>query len=134
MTHSLAYCSERCCCWRLSGRRDSDTADITPLIYFVGAVMFLYGFFEAVEDGPVEVLFLAVAAGFVYLSVFLHSRTLLVVATLAILAYTGYFTSEHFADSIGWPVSLIGFGLVMIGLSALALRIDRDYVRQPAAE
>ena len=109
-------------------------ADITPLIYFVGAVMFLYGFFDAVEDSPVEVLFLAVAAGFVYLSVFLHSRTLLVVATLAILAYTGYFTSEHFADSIGWPLSLIGFGLVMIGLSALALRIDRDYVRQPAAE
>ena len=105
--------------------------DITPPMYFVGAVMFLYGFFEAVEDGPVEVLFLAVAAGFVYLSVILHSRTLLVVATLAILAYTGYFTSEHFADSIGWPVSLIAFGLFMIGLSALALRIDRDYVRQP---
>ena len=104
--------------------------DITPPMYFVGAVMFLYGFFEAVEDGPVEVLFLAVAAGFVYLSVILHSRTLLVVATLAILAYTGYFTSEHFADSIGWPVSLIAFGLFMIGLSALALRIDRDYVRQ----
>ena len=104
--------------------------DITPLIYFAGAVMFLYGFFDLVEDSPVEVLFLAVAAGFVYLSVLLHSRTLLAVATLAILAYTGYFTSEHFADSIGWPISLIAFGLFMIGLSALALRIDRDYVRQ----
>jgi hypothetical protein len=104
--------------------------DITPLIYFVGAVMFLYGFFDAVEDSPIEVLFLAVASGVVYLSVLLHSRTLLTVATLAILAYTGYFTSEHFADSIGWPISLVAFGLFMIGLSALALRIDRDYVRQ----
>ena len=105
-------------------------ADITPLIYFVGAVMFLYGCFDAVEDSAVEVLFLAVAAGFVYLSVILRSRTLLVVATLAILAYTGYFTSEHFANSIGWPLSLIAFGLFMLGLSALAVRIDRDYVRQ----
>ena len=59
----------------------------------------------------------------------LHSRTLLFVATAAILAYTGWFTSEHFADSIGWPLALIMFGLVMIGLSALAVRIDRDYVR-----
>ena len=66
---------------------------------------------------------------FVYLSAVLHSRTLLAVSTLALLAYTGWFTSEHFADSIGWPLALIVFGIVMIGLSALAVRIDRDYVR-----
>jgi hypothetical protein len=59
----------------------------------------------------------------------LHSRTLLFVATMAILAYTGWFTGEHFADSVGWPVALIAFGMFMIGLSALAFRIDRDYVR-----
>ena len=75
-------------------------------------------------------MFLASAAGFVYLSAVLHSRTLLVVATLAILAYTGWFTGQHFADSIGWPLALIAFGMFMIGLSALAFRFDRDYVRQ----
>ena len=48
----------------------------------------------------------------------------------AILAYTGWFTGEHFADSIGWPLALIAFGIFMIGLSALAFRIDRDYVRK----
>jgi hypothetical protein len=30
---------------------------------------------------------------------------------------------------VGWPLALIVFGLLMIGLSSLALRIDRDYVR-----
>ena len=40
------------------------------------------------------------------------------------------FTSERFADSSGWPLALIVFGIVMIGLSALAVRIDRDYVRK----
>jgi hypothetical protein len=74
-------------------------------------------------------VFLIVAAGFVYLSVIVHSRTVLFVATLAMLAYTGWFTGEHFADSVGWPIALIIFGLLMIGLSALAFRIDRDYVR-----
>jgi hypothetical protein len=31
---------------------------------------------------------------------------------------------------MGWPLALIGFGIFMIGLSATAFRIDRDYVRR----
>ena len=100
--------------------------------YVVGTVSFLGGLFDVVEGTPAELVFLVVAAGFVYLSVVLHSRTLLVVATVAILAYTGWYTGQYFADSVGWPLALIVFGLLMIGLSALAFRIDRDYVRKPA--
>jgi hypothetical protein len=48
------------------------------------------------------------------------------------VAYTGWFTSQHFADSIGWPLALVAFGLFMMGLSALAFRIDRDYVKAGA--
>ena len=105
---------------------------ITPFWYFVGAALLLFGLFDLVEGTPLEVLFLVFAAGLVYLSVTLHSRTLLGVATLGILAYTGWFTSEHFADSVGWPIALMLFGLLMIALSALAFRIDRDYVRAPS--
>jgi hypothetical protein len=106
--------------------------DITPLWYFFGAASFLSGFFQATKRTPFEISFLGVAGGFVYLSVVLHSRTLLFVATLAILAYTGWFTGQYFADSVGWPVALVALGLFMIGLSALAFRIDRDYVRRRA--
>ena len=113
-----------------SDRRGRD--GITPFWYFVGAAMFLYGFFDAVERTPLEISFLAVAAAFVYGSVLLHSRALLAVATLAILAYTAWFTSEHFVDSIGWPLALVAFGLVLIALSGLAFRIDRQYVRPRA--
>jgi hypothetical protein len=107
---------------------------ITPVWYLLGASAFLFGFFDAVENSPAEIAFLAVAAGFVYVSVVVHSRTLLFVATLAILAYTGWFTGQHFADSIGWPIALIAFGIFMIALSALAVRIDRLYVRGRAAQ
>jgi Predicted membrane protein (DUF2157) len=107
--------------------------EVTPPWYFISAAAFLYGFFDLVEHTPFELAFVAAAAAFVYASVVLHSRTLLFVATLAILAYTGWFTRQHFADSIGWPLALIVFGLLMIGLSALAFRIDRDYVRRGAA-
>ena len=108
----------------------SGHGDITPLWYFTGAVSSLGGLFDMVESSPMELSFIAAAASFVYLSVLLHSRTRLVVATLAILAYTGWFTAEHFADSIGWPLALVAFGVFMMGLSALAVRIDRQYVRQ----
>lgn len=105
---------------------------LTPAWYLVGALAALAGFFELVERTPVELAFLAAASGVVYLSVAVHSRTLLFVATLAILAYTGWFTSEHFADSVGWPIALVVFGLLLIGLSALALRIDRTYLQHSA--
>ncbi|MBA2306167.1 MAG: DUF2157 domain-containing protein [Acidobacteria bacterium] len=111
------------------GADRSGRGEITPFWYFAGASTFLYGFFDAVERTPLELSFLGMAAGFVYGSVLLHSRTLLAVATLAILAYTAWFTGEHFVDSIGWPLALVAFGLVLIGLSALAFRIDREYVR-----
>lgn len=107
--------------------------EITPVWHFVGAAAFLYGFFDLVERTPFELAFIAVAAAFVYASVLLHTRTLLFVATLAILAYTGWFTRQYFADSVGWPLALIVFGLFMIGLSALAFRIDRDYLRSGSA-
>jgi len=112
------------------GMDRSGHEDITPLFYFLGAIGFLYGFFDSVKRTPFEITFVAVAAAFVYLATVLRTRTLLFVATLAILAYTGYFTGEHFADSVGWPLALIGFGIFMIALSALAFRIDRDYVRR----
>jgi hypothetical protein len=104
-------------------------AGITPLWYFVGSTAFLAGLFDLVERTPFELLFLAAAASLVYLSAVLHTRTLLAVSTLAILAYTAWFTGQYFADSVGWPLALIAFGLVMIGMGALAFRIDRVYVQ-----
>lgn len=107
----------------------STHAAISPLIFLTGSWGFLWALFEQVERGPLEILFLAAACGLVYLGVAVRSRTLNFTSTLAILIYTGYFTGKHFADSIGWPLALIAFGLIMIGISAVALRIDRKYLR-----
>jgi hypothetical protein len=103
---------------------------ITPPWYFFGAIGFLYGLFDLVGETPLEILFILSASGLVYLSAVIPSRTLLLVATAGILGYTGWFTSEHFADSLGWPLALVLFGLLMIGLSAVAFRIDRQYIRK----
>jgi hypothetical protein len=104
---------------------------ITPAWYLFGGIGFLYGLFDLVEGTPFELLFVLAASGFVYLSAAIPSRTLLLVATGAILGYTAWFTGEHFADSLGWPLALVLFGLLMISVSALAFRIDRQYIRRP---
>jgi hypothetical protein len=102
---------------------------ITPIWYAVGGMTALWGLWDLVEDGWLEVVFVAAACAMLYLSLQLRTRTLLGVSTLAILAYTGYFSGKYFADSIGWPLALIVFGVAMLGLSGFVVRLDRQYMR-----
>jgi uncharacterized membrane protein len=102
---------------------------ITPFWYFTGSMWFLYGVFALLERSVLEILFLAVVSALVYLSTVVRSRTLLFVSTVAMLAYIGYYSAEHFVQSIGWPIALVFFGLLLIGLSAMAFRINKRYIR-----
>jgi hypothetical protein len=103
-------------------------ADITPFWYLVGSGTLLAGLFEQVADRAMEPVFLGAACGIVYLSTYVKSRSLLAIGTVAILGYIGYFTERHFVDVAGWPLALIALGIVMIGLSAAALRINQRYI------
>ena len=105
-------------------------AVVTPFWYFVSTALTLWGLFDAVQGTAVEVVFLGAACAAVYLSVLVRSRAVLVVATFAILGYVGYFTAENFADTVGWPLALIAFGLVMIALSVAAVSISRRYIQK----
>jgi hypothetical protein len=88
----------------------------------------LAGLFNLVQYSPLEILFLGAACGVVFWSTWVKSRSLLVVGTIAILSYVGYYTAEHFTDVVGWPIALILFGLMLLGLSAVAFRINRKYI------
>ncbi len=102
---------------------------ITPFWYLTGSTSFLWGVFDMLEGTPMEIFFLVIACGMVYLSVYVRSRTLLACGTVSILSYIGYFTSQHFLESWGWPLALILLGFVLIGLSAAAVRINQRYMR-----
>lgn len=102
---------------------------ITPFWYLIGSMWFLYGVFALLERSVFEILFLAVASSLVYLSTVVRSRTLLFVATVAMLSYIGYYSAEHFVQSIGWPIALVLFGLLLIGFSAMAFKINKRYIR-----
>ena len=103
-------------------------AAITPFWYFVSSTAMLTGLFSLIQNSVVEILFLGAACGLVFLSTWVKSRALLFVGTVAILGYVGYYTAENFSDAVGWPIALILFGLLLIGLSAAAFRINRKYI------
>ncbi len=106
---------------------------ITPVWYLLGSTGFLCGAFELLENSAIEIIYLGITTGIVYLSTIVRSRILLFVGTVATLAYIGYFTSQHFVDSFGWPLALVALGMVMIALSAFAIRINKHYIRDSAA-
>lgn len=99
---------------------------LAPFGYFFGASWFSFSFFD-ITNG--NILFLLLAAGTVYISTALKSRVLLVVGAISTLSYIFHFTSLYFVRSIGWPLSLVIMGFIMMGVAALGVRVDRRYIR-----
>ena len=98
---------------------------ITPLWYFIGSVFFLYGAFDVLEGSVIEILYFGVAAGFMYLGTVVRSRTLLFSSVIALMGFTGYFFRDSLANAFG----LIIMGFLLIGLSALAMSLNRKYIQ-----
>ncbi len=107
-------------------------AAISPFWHLAGSVTLLWAVFDAVQQTPLEPGFLGLSAFIVFLSTHVRSRMLLLVGTLAMLSYIGYYTAEHFTDTLGWPIALVILGLTLIGLSSLALKLNNKYIKQPA--
>lgn len=98
---------------------------LAGLNYLIGSILFYSGLFDLVQDTPVELLYLAVTAAILYACVVLQSRTLLLTTVIAMLAFIGYFSSEHFANSLGWPVTLVLMGVAFLGVGTIAIKIKR---------
>lgn len=103
---------------------------IAPFWYFVGGVILMWSVFEAVENTPLELLYLGLSALMIFLSTHVRSRALLGVGTLAMLIYIGYYTAKHFANTLGWPIALVVIGVALIALSSLAVRLNNKYIKQ----
>ena len=103
---------------------------IAPFWYFVGGVILMWSVFEAVEKTPFELLYLGLSALMIFVSTHVRSRALLGVGTLAMLVYIGYYTAQHFANTLGWPIALVIIGIALIGMSSLSVRLNNKYIKQ----
>lgn len=102
---------------------------IAPFWYFVGACILLWAVFDAVRNTPLELVYLGLSASIIFLSTYVRSRILLLVGTLSMLLYIGYFTAKHFANTLGWPVALVMIGVALIAMSSLAVRLNNKYIK-----
>ena len=93
--------------------------------YFIGSFMAYAGLFDLVHDTSVELLYLAVTASVLYACVVLQSRALLLTTVIAMLAFIGYFSEKHFANSLGWPVTLVLMGVAFLGVGAIAIKVKQ---------
>ncbi|HOO82751.1 MAG TPA: DUF2157 domain-containing protein, partial [Alphaproteobacteria bacterium] len=105
---------------------------IAPFYYFLGSVGLLWSVFDAVEGIPViDILYLPLTIFLMLVSTRMHSRTLLLVSTFALLGFLGYYTDEYFADVTGWPIALMLMGFMLIGVSAYAVKLGRQIGKKP---
>ena len=103
---------------------------IAPFWYFVGSALLLWSVFDALKNTPLELLYLGLSALLIFLSTYVRSRTLLLVGTLSMLCYIGWFTAKHFANTVGWPIALVIIGIALIAMSSLAIRLNNKYIKQ----
>lgn len=99
---------------------------LAGLGYLFGSTMAYTGLFDLVNKTPFELAYFALTASMLYVCVRLQSRALLLTTVIAMLSYIGYFTAQHFVDSLGWPVSLVLMGVAFMGVGTLAIKVKRQ--------
>lgn len=98
---------------------------LTGLGYFFGSIFVYSGLFDLVHNSSIELIYLAVTAAMLYICVLVQSRALLFTTVIAMLGFIGFYTAKHFADSLGWPVSLVLMGVAFLAVGTLALKVKR---------
>ena len=101
-------------------------ARLTGLGYFIGSIMAYGGLFDLVHNTSFELVHLAVTASMLYACVVLQSRALLFTTVIAMLGFIGFYTAKHFANSLGWPVTLVLMGIAFLAVGTIAIRVKRQ--------
>ncbi len=93
--------------------------------YFIGSIIAYSGLFDLIQNTSVELLYLAVTVSILYVCVVLQSRALLLTTVIAMLGFIGYYSAEHFANSLGWPVTLVLMGVTFLGVGTIAIKVKQ---------
>lgn len=110
--------------------RASWNKGIVGMLCLFGSAGFLgAGFSRVFDSGPWQMFFFIVIICGFFLSIYMKSRAILTMSTIFLIVHMSYITGEYFADSVGWPVSLVVLGLVFIGLGYTSINISKKYIR-----
>jgi hypothetical protein len=120
-----------CIAWSLDRSRHRA---ISGVAYLFGSGIFLAAAWDWLDDTAADPLFLALACGAIFLSTVARSRSLLAVATIALVGYLVEFITDRFGDNLGAPLMLILIGFVLIGFGVLAVTINNRFIAQRSSD
>lgn len=109
--------------------RDGWNKKLVGILCFFGITSFLgTAFFQVFDSVLWQILYFIIVISGLALSVYMRSRSILVMSTLFLIAHVSYITSEYFANSLGWPISLVILGFIFIGLGYVSISINKKYI------
>lgn len=101
------------------------------ILYFFGIAGFLGAAFSRVFDSVFwQIFYFLILIGSLFLAVYAKNRSILAISVIFLIAHISYITNEYFADSIGWPVSLVILGLAFIGCGYMSIAINKNYIKK----
>lgn len=99
---------------------------IQGIIYNLGALGVLIGGISV--GGVFDALFVAIIFAVFYIGVYLRSNMMLLLGAIFLVSHIIKITSKYFVDTIGWSVSLILIGFIIIGVSYGTFYISKKYI------
>lgn len=109
--------------------RNGWNAKLIGVLHFFGVTGFLGAAFSQVFDSVLwQMFYVLLVIGGLLLAVLTKSRSILIMSTIFLIVHVSYITSEYFADSIGWPISLVLLGFIFIGLGYASITINKKYI------
>ena len=86
----------------------------------LGAGIFVGGMFD--------LIFIALIFAAFYGSVYLKSRSMLILGAIFLMFHIIKLTSKYFAGSVGWPVLLIIVGFMVIGVGYMTFYLNKKFI------
>ena len=94
--------------------------------FFLGSLLALTGW-KPSQDVLWELFYPAFVFGGLYLSAVIHSRIILTFCAFYLAVYIIKITVEYFSDGLGWPITLILCGFILMGMGYAAIHLKRKY-------
>lgn len=113
--------------WNADGHQSmKEKKAVQNILYGLGSLAILGSGISI--GGIFDLLFIVFIFGAFYGSVYLKSRSMLILGALFLIGHIIKITSKYFVDSIGWPIAIIGVGFLIIGIGYMTYNLSKKYI------
>ena len=114
--------------WPATSQQDEkERKSIVNVLYLFGTLMIL-GVGISI-GGLFDLLFIGILFGAFYGSIYLKSKSMLLLGSLFLMVHILKITSKYFVGSIGWPVALMVSGFAIIGVGYFTYYFNRRFIK-----